>query len=66
MKEVVIFLGAISLIVVGIMYFTTRDRTSTNSDSSYGKICLDGVVYWRGHQTLSVKYNRDGSVELCK
>ena len=66
MKEVAFFLGAIVLSVIGLMYFTTRDNTSTNSDSSYGKICLDGVVYWRGHQTLAVKYNRDGTVELCK
>jgi hypothetical protein len=42
------------------------DTTSTNSDSGYGKICLDGVVYWRAYQLLAVKYKPDGTVELCK
>jgi hypothetical protein len=46
--------------------FMKLDTTSTNSDSEYGKICLDGVVYWRGYQLLAVKYKPDGNVELCK
>ena len=46
--------------------FMKLDTTSTNSDSEYGKICLDGVVYWRAYQLLTVKYKPDGTVELCK
>jgi hypothetical protein len=66
MKEVLLALGACIVILVVLFAYILRDNTTSNSDSSYGKICLDGVVYWRGYQTLSVKYNRDGSVELCK
>ena len=66
MTRVLLALGACIVILVAAFSFIRKDNTSTNSDSSYGKICLDGVVYWRGYQTLSVKYNRDGTVELCK
>jgi hypothetical protein len=51
---------------VTILSITKRDTTSTKSDSEYGKICLDGVVYWRGYQQLAVKFKPDGTVELCK
>ena len=51
---------------VTISSLTKRDTTSTNSDSGYGKICLDGVVYWRGYQQLAAKFNPDGTVEACK
>jgi hypothetical protein len=52
--------------IILLSSFTRRDTTSTNSDSGYGKICLDGVVYWHGYQQLSVKFKPDGTVELCK
>jgi hypothetical protein len=52
--------------IILISSFTRRDTTSTDSDSEYGKICLDGVVYWRGYQQLAVKFRPDGTVELCK
>jgi hypothetical protein len=66
MKDILLVIGVIVIISVGLIFYITQDNTSSNSDSFYGKICLDGVVYWRGHQTLAVKYNRDGTVELCK
>lgn len=66
MKEALLILGAVTIITVALVAFIQRDNTTTNSDSSYGKICLDGVMYWRGYQTLAVKYTRDGTVELCK
>ena len=66
MKDVFLVIGGVVVILVAMFSFTTRDTTSTLSDSSYGKICLDGVVYWHRYQTLAVKYNRDGNVELCK
>jgi len=59
---VMILIGA----AVAASMAVIRDNTSTNSDSRYGKICLDGVVYWRGYQLLAVKYKPDGNVELCK
>jgi hypothetical protein len=66
MKEILLVIGGVIVILAVLFYFITRDTTSTLSDSSYGQICLNGVVYWRGHQTLAVKYNRDGTVDLCK
>ena len=52
--------------IIFLSSLTRSDITGTNSDSAYGKICLDGVVYWRGYQQLAVKFKPDGNVELCK
>jgi hypothetical protein len=71
MKQTILFnmiiLALITLASVFLlMQLVQRDTTNTNSDSGYGKICLDGVVYWRGYQQLAVKFKSDGTVELCK
>jgi hypothetical protein len=63
---IIIILGIFIGFTILLTSFTKRDTTSTNSDSVYGKICLDGVVYWRGYQQLAVKFKPDGTVELCK
>jgi hypothetical protein len=63
---IIIILGIFIGFTLVLLSITKRDTTSTKSDSEYGKICLDGVVYWRGYQQLAVKFKPDGTVELCK
>lgn len=66
MKEPLIALAVVAALALFIAVMFQKETTHRNSESSYGRICLDGVVYWRGHRTLAVKYNRDGTVEVCK
>jgi hypothetical protein len=33
---------------------------------SYKVVCLDGVEYWKGHNRLAPRYNRDGSIRTCE
>jgi Tfp pilus assembly protein FimT len=66
MKEPLIALAVVAALALFVMALVQNDTANRNSESSYGRICLDGVVYWRGHRTLAVKYNRDGTVEVCK
>lgn len=66
MKEPLIALAVVAALALFIMTMVQQGNAKRSSESSYGRICLDGVVYWRGHRTLAVKYNQDGTVEVCK
>lgn len=69
-KDAVIGIGFL-LTVIGLIFVlasatTVQTNTTTNSDSEFAKICLSGVVYWRGYKTLAPKFNPDATVELCR
>ena len=66
MKEPLIALAVVAALALFIMTMVQQGNAKRSSESSYGRICLDGVVYWSGYKTLAVKYNRDGTVEVCK
>jgi hypothetical protein len=66
MKETAIAIAVVTALAAFIMAMIQRDNTIRKSESSYSRVCLDGVVYWSGYRTLAVKYNRDGTVEVCK
>jgi Tfp pilus assembly protein FimT len=66
MKEPLIALAVVAALALFIMAVVQQGNAKRGSESSYNRVCLDGVVYWSGYKTLAVKYNQDGTVEVCK
>jgi hypothetical protein len=66
MKEPLIALAVVAALALFIMAVVQQGNAKRSSEASYNRVCLDGVVYWSGYKTLAVKYNQDGTVEVCK
>lgn len=69
--NLLIIIGVLIIVVVSIApsndKATVEDGTSIEIGdmSEYSKICIDGVVYLKGFETMCPYMNADGTVNTC-
>lgn len=57
------------LLIISFLFFAScgrKDMTNVNYSNRYSKICIDGHVYYKNGNQLSIKLNKWGRPIKCK